>query len=86
MSTLTTLTLTDAFEDDMEEWDNRPVDKGVLLVNEGLFDHLVARNIHHPLAASPQAEHWAILLSKLQSQSDQYGHNTDIDRFLLSLL
>lgn len=70
----------------MEEWDNRPVDKRVLLVNEGLFDHLVPRNKYHPVAASPQAEHWAILLGKLQSESYQDGINTDIAGFLLPLL
>lgn len=62
--------LTNALEDNVEERDDRPFDKAVQLVNKGFFDHLVSRNKHHPLAASPQAEHWTILLSKLHSKTD----------------
>lgn len=62
--------LTNALEDHMEEGDNRAVSEAVQLVNKGLFDHLVPRNIHHPLTASSQAEHWAVHLSELQSKAD----------------
>lgn len=78
--------LTNAFEDLMEEWDNRTVDKTVELVNESLFNHLVAGNIHHPLTASPQAEHRAKLLRKLPSQTHRYGINTHTRCFILHLL
>lgn len=63
--TVALVKLTNALEDHMEEGDNRPVDKAVQLVNKSLFDHFVPRNIHHPLAASSQAEHRAILQSQL---------------------
>lgn len=62
--------LTKPFEDHMEEGDNRALSEAVQLVNKGLFDHLVPRNIHHPVTASSQAEHWAILLSELRSKAD----------------
>lgn len=62
--------LTKALEDHMEEGDNRALSEAVQLVNKGLFDHLVPRNIHHPLTASSQAEHWAVLLSELHSKAD----------------
>lgn len=84
--TATLVKLTNAFEDHMEEGDNRPVDKTVELVNKGLFDHLVPRNIHHPLASSSQAEHWAILQRKLQSQSHRFGINIYNECIFLSLL
>lgn len=62
--------LTNALEDHMEEGDNRALSEAVQLVNKGLFDHLVPRNIHHPLIASSQAEHWTVLLSELHSKAD----------------
>lgn len=83
--TATLVKLTNAFEDHMEEGDNRPVDKTVQLVNKGLSDHFVPRNIHHPLASSSQAEHWAILQSKLQSQSRRFGINIDKECFFFCL-
>lgn len=56
---------TNSFEDDVEEGNNRPVNKAVQLIDESLFNHLVSRNKHDPLTASPQAKHRAILLSEL---------------------
>lgn len=49
----------------MEERDNWTINKAVQLAHKSLFDHLVAGNKDHPLAASPQAENWSILLGKL---------------------
>lgn len=49
----------------MEEGNNRPVSKAVQLIDESLFNHLVSRNKHNPLTASPQAKHSPVLLSEL---------------------
>lgn len=57
--------LTHPLDGFVEERNNRSINKAVHLVDESLFDHLVAGDKHHPRAAFPQAEHWTVLLSKL---------------------
>lgn len=63
-------TLTKALEDNVKERDDRSIHEAVQLINKSLFDHLVSWDKHHPLAASPQAEHWTVLLGKLHSKTD----------------
>lgn len=63
--------LTQAFENNMEEGDDRSIGKAVQLGDESLSDHLVSWNKHHPLTAPPQAEHRAVLLLKLHAKENR---------------
>lgn len=65
--------LTEALEDNMEERNNRSINKAVQLVDKSLFDHLVSWNKHHPLTAFPQAKHRAVLLSELYSKTNDFS-------------
>lgn len=52
----------------MEEWDDRSILKGIQLVHQSFFDHLVSINEHRPRVSPPQTEHWTILLRQLHSE------------------
>lgn len=52
----------------MEKWDDRSILKGIQLVHQSFFDHLVSIDEHRPRVAPPQTEHWTILLRQLHSE------------------
>ena len=73
--------LTNPLEDNMEERHNRSINEAVQLVHKSLFDHLVSWNKHHPFAASPQAEHRTVLLSKLHFKTNWTDAHFDKDLY-----
>lgn len=62
---------TNSLEDNMEERDDWSLHKGIQLVDKSVFDHLVSCDVHHPLVAPPQTEHWTILLRQLHRNLDK---------------
>lgn len=52
----------------MKKRDDRSILKGIQLVHQSFFDHLVSIDEHRPRVASPQTEHWTILLRQLHSE------------------
>lgn len=52
----------------MEERDDRSILKGIQLVHQSFFDHLVSSDEHRPCVSPPQTEHWTILLRQLHSE------------------